>query len=254
MGDRLHCIEAGHSSQPTVVLLHGFGAVASCWREVITAIEGSTRVLAFDLPGHGGSLDYPNAGSGKVAAQAVIAELDYRSLGKVHLVGHSMGGAIACSVALARPDLVASLTLLSPGGFGPELNVPLLQDYAAAATPSELLAALAPMAGAGAFISLQTIRNLVAMRGGEGQREMLEFIVGRMARDGKQGVLPLTDLAGLHIPTTLLWGKADRIVPVSQCHAAPMEFNKVILPKAGHMLIEEAPEAVAALILKSSHI
>jgi pimeloyl-ACP methyl ester carboxylesterase len=232
MNDRLHSIEAGHPSRPTVVLLHGFGAVASCWREIITAIEGLTHVLAFDLPGHGGSLNYPNAGSGKVAAQAVIAELDYRSLGKVHLVGHSMGGAIACSVALARPDLVASLTLLSPGGFGPELNVPLLQ----------------------AFLSLQTIRDLVAMRGGEGQRDMLEFIVGRMARDGKQGVLPLADLAGLHIPTTLLWGKADRIVPVSQCHAAPIEFNKVILPKAGHMLIEEAPEAVAALILKSSHI
>ncbi len=241
-------------AQPTVVLLHGFGAVASCWHDIITAIESDTHVLAFDLPGHGGSLKYPNAGSGKVAAQAVIAEFDARSFGKVHLVGHSMGGAIACSVALARPDLVASLTLLSPGGFGPELNVPLLQDYAAARTPSELLAALAPMAAVGAFISLQTMRDLVAMRGIAGQQDMLEFIVSRMSRDGKQGVLPLVELAAQHIPTVLLWGEADIIVPVSQCRAAPIAFNKVFLPDIGHMLIEEAPEAVAALILKSLHI
>ena len=254
MSDRLHCIEAGHLALPTVVLLHGFGAVASCWREVITAIEGNTHVLAYDLPGHGGSLNYPNAGSGKVAAHAVIAELDFRALSKVHLVGHSMGGAIACSVALARPDLAASLTLLSPGGFGPELNVPLLQDYAAARTPSELLAALSPMAAVNAFISLQNVRDLVAMRAAAGQRDLLEFIVSRMARDGKQGVLPLAELAALHIPTALLWGEADIIVPVSQCGAAPMKFNKEILPDVGHMLIEEVPEAVAALILKSSHI
>lgn len=254
MSDRLHCIEAGHASQPTVVLLHGFGAMASCWRDIITAIEGKTHVLAFDLPGHGGSLNYPNAGSGRVAAQAVIAELEFLARGKVHLVGHSMGGAIACSVALARSDLVASLTLLSPGGFGPELNVPLLQDYAAAITPSELLAALAPMSAVGAFISLQTVRNLVAMRSVTGQRELLEFIVGRMARDGKQGVLPLADLAALNVPTALLWGETDMIVPVSQCRTAPTEFSKEILPDTGHMLIEEAPEVVAALILKSSHI
>lgn len=254
MSDRLHCIEAGHPSFPTVVLLHGFGAVASCWHEIIAAIEGKAHVLAFDLPGHGESLNYPNAGSGKVTVQAVIAELDLRLLKKVHLVGHSMGGAITCSVALARPDLVASLTLLSPGGFGPGLNVPLLRDYAAARTASELLAALAPMAAVGAFISLQTVRNLVAMRGAAGQRDMLEFIVSRMARDGKQGVLPLADLAALDIPTTLSWGEADVIVPVSQCRAAPMEFNKEILPDIGHMLIEEASEAVSALILKCVHI
>lgn len=254
MSDRLHCIEAGHPSHPTVVLLHGFGAVASCWRDVIAAIEGAAHVLAFDLPGHGWSLHFPNAGSGKVAVQAVIAELDIRGLGKAHLVGHSMGGAVACSVALARPDLVAALTLLSPGGFGPELNVALLQDYAAAQTQDDLLSALAPMASASAAVPVQTLHDLVAMRALAGQRDMLEFIVGRMARDGKQGVLPLADLASLHIPTTLLWGDVDRIVPVSQCHAAPVEFTKEILPDIGHMLIEEAPASTAAFILKSLHI
>ncbi len=254
MSNRLHCIEAGHSSQSTVVLLHGFGAVASCWRDVIAVIEGEGHVLAFDLPGHGGSLTYPNAGSGKIAAQAVIAELDLRTTSKVHLVGHSMGGAIACTVALARPDLVASLTLLSPGGFGTELNVALLQDYAAAQTHDELLTALAPMASTGSAVPVQMLRDLVAMRAVAGQRDMLEFIASRMARDGKQGVLPLADLAALRIPCGLLWGEVDIIVPVSQCHAAPSEFNKVILPDAGHMLIEEAPAATAASILKSLHI
>ena len=254
MEGRLHRLEAGHPSMPTVVLLHGFGAIASCWRDVITALEDKAHVLAFDLPGHGGSLNYPNAGSGKVASQAVIAELDTRLSGKVHLVGHSMGGAVACSVALARPDLVASLTLLSPGGFGTELNVALLQDYASAQTHDELLSALMPMAVSGSIVPEQTLSELVAMRGVAGQREMLEFIASRMTRDGKQGVLPLADLVALRIPIGLLWGVVDTIVPVSQCHAAPAEFSKVVIPETGHMLIDEAPAATAALILKSLHI
>ncbi len=254
MSDRLHCIEAGQPSLPTVVLLHGFGATSSCWRDVITAIEARAHLLAFDLPGHGGSLNFPNAGTGKIAVQGVIAELDMRALGAVHLVGHSMGGAIACSVALARPDLVASLTLLSPGGFGPELNMSLLHDYVAARTRGELLSALALMAAEGADFPEQTVRDLVSMRAVAGQVEMLQQIASRMTRDGKQGVLPLDDLVRLKIPVALLWGEADMIVPVAQCRAAPMQFAKVILPDTGHMLIEETPEAVCALILKSSHI
>ena len=69
-----------------------------------------------------------------LAPASVLAELDQRDHQRIHLIGHSMGGAVASLVTLMDPDRVASLTLLAPGGFGPDVNVDVLHDWAAADT------------------------------------------------------------------------------------------------------------------------
>ncbi|MGT2467378.1 alpha/beta fold hydrolase [Mesorhizobium atlanticum] len=95
-------------------------------------LAAEARVLAYDLPGHSHSLQCEGMGGAKPAARAILADLAARQLTKVHLVGHSMGGAVATLMALADSGRVASLTLLAPGGFGPEINAALLRRYAAA--------------------------------------------------------------------------------------------------------------------------
>ena len=134
------------------------------------------RTLAYDLPGHGASQAVPDAGSPRKAAQAIAADMAARGLPRVHLVGHSMGGAIAALTALAAPERIASLTLLAPGGIGPEIDAPLLRRYAEAADEAELAACLAAMSGPDAATPAGTIEVLLAMRRRPGQIDRLETI------------------------------------------------------------------------------
>ena len=91
--NRLHAIELGAGEGPPVVLLHGFDGRAEVWGPIQAGLAADgRRTIAFDLPGHGRSRDFPGFGPPKVAARAVIAELDRRDIASAHLVGHSMGG------------------------------------------------------------------------------------------------------------------------------------------------------------------
>ncbi|MBR7517917.1 alpha/beta fold hydrolase, partial [Mycobacterium tuberculosis] len=109
-----------------------FGGTAAVWHAVPMAISVDHPTLAVDLPGHGSSRDYPDAVTARHFAQAVVEDINRRDIPRVHLVGHSMGGATAALVAAFAAEKVASLTLLAPGGFGPDINGRLLRHYAAA--------------------------------------------------------------------------------------------------------------------------
>ncbi|MBN9243503.1 MAG: alpha/beta fold hydrolase [Mesorhizobium sp.] len=230
------------------VLLHGFGAGHGVWNGVASALSGTARTLAYDLPGHGASLAVPDAGSPRKAAQAIAADMAAHNLLRVHLVGHSMGGAIAMLTALAAPERVASLTLLAPGGVGPEIAAALLRRYARAADPAELAACLAAMSGPGATTPADTIEILLAMRRQPGQVDKLAEIAASITRDDRQGAIPAALLASLAMPVTVLWGMGDPVLPASQAQSLPDRFVVQRLARAGHMLIEEAPEAVVAAI------
>lgn len=249
MENRLFCIEAGSHSLPTIVLMHGFGGCASAWAGVIASIQHRAHVLAFDLPGHGESLDYPNFGSPRIAAVAVANELAQRGIERFHIAGHSMGGAVAALIALNSPDNVASLTMLAPGGFGPEINAATMQSIASASTHKEVQASFEMMCAYAAAGTQPLFSSVSDARLTAQQRDALALILSKIMRDGAQGQLPLEQLAALNIPTHLLWGELDPVVPVRHAYAAPQNFDKTILPNIGHMLIEEAQDAVVCAIL-----
>ncbi len=234
--------------EEVAVLLHGFGACHGVWDGIAASLSGTMRTLAYDLPGHGASQAVPDAGSPRKAAQAIAADMAARGLPRVHLVGHSMGGAIAALTALAAPERIASLTLLAPGGIGPEIDAPLLRRYAEAADEAELAACLAAMSGPDAATPAGTIEVLLAMRRRPGQIDRLETIAMAITRDGRQGVIPADLLASIPAPVQVLWGTQDPVLPVSQADALPAHFTVRRLAGAGHMLIEEAPQAVREAI------
>jgi pyruvate dehydrogenase E2 component (dihydrolipoamide acetyltransferase) len=227
-----------------LVLLHGFGGSMAAWDGLAARLDDSARTIAYDLPGHGGSLDAPGAGQAKTAARAILEDLAARGLDRVHVAGHSMGGAVATLMALAAPDRIASLALLAPGGFGEEINGALLRRYAAAANEAELAASLAAMSGPDAYVDPLLLQPQLAMRTHPGQIERLKEIVEMIARDNRQGVIPREFLARLSMPVSVLWGTDDRVLPFAQASDLPPRFELRTLPRAGHMLIEEEPEAV----------
>lgn len=220
--------------------------------------------MAFDLPGHAASLNYPDAGSAKVAAEAVIAALEstVEPSKPYHFAGHSFGGAVMALIALMRRDLAASLTFLAPGGFGPHINAAALQRFAAAITRDELSDVTRPFYAPGTGIGRDALDRLCQFRLQAGQTAMLVKIAAMITKpaetlhtqenqgiQGSQGTLPLEKLAALHIPSTVIWGAEDRIIPASQAGALP-GANVKILHDIGHTLYEEALDPVCDTILE----
>lgn len=102
--------------RPTLVMVHGLGGSSLNWVALMRELEGEFDLVALDLPGFGASPpprdgQYTPAGHGR-SVVALVNALDVA--GPVHLMGNSLGGAVSVQVAGRRPDLVASLSVISP--------------------------------------------------------------------------------------------------------------------------------------------
>lgn len=232
----------------TLVLLHGFGGSHHIWDDVCSSLDPACRILRYDLPGHGKSLDLGVEGAAPTFAKAILADIAARDLGPIHLVGHSLGGAVAILMALRASVGIERLTLLSPGGFGPEINVSLLRDYAAASSDAEIRSCLADMAGSEFSPPPHLVTRAVAERAAPGQLEALHRLHSLITRGGRQGAFSPEQLSSLAMPVDLVWGDRDPVLPFDQTRNAPASFRIHQQPGLGHMLPLEAPEAMARLI------
>lgn len=240
------------SAKTPLVLLHGFGGIGAVWAPVLRRLDPDLPLVVYDLPGHGRSLDAHGIGHAGVMARAVLADLDRRGISSFHLCGHSMGGAIACLLALKAPVRVRSLTLLSPGGFGPQIHHDALRRYGSAVNEDELALGLATMCAPGARPDPGELALLAAARRRPAATDRLVEILNSFLVQSEgpieQGTLPLTSFEGLRIPTWLLWGQGDPILPVSQAGNVWAGVDVTLIAGAGHMLLDEVPEVVAAAV------
>jgi len=98
-----------------IVLVHGLGSYAGDWRPQINALSPDFSVVAIDLRGHGRSGTPPGPYSVPMFASDVAAVIDALGLGPAHVIGLSLGGAVAFQLAVDRPALVRSLTIINSG-------------------------------------------------------------------------------------------------------------------------------------------
>lgn len=243
------------SAKAPLVLLHGFGGTGAVWEPVLRRLASDLPLVVYDLPGHGRSLDADGVGHAGVMARAILGDLARRGISRFHLCGHSMGGAIASLIALKASDRARSLTLLAPGGFGSEIAHEALRRYGSAVEIDELALALAAMFASGSVPDPAGLDRLAEARRLSGATDRLmeilrSFLVETDGRIG-QGTLPLTSFESSGVPTRLLWGTEDPILPVTQAKTIWTGAEVTLLEGAGHMLIEEAPDAVASAITAS---
>jgi 4,5:9,10-diseco-3-hydroxy-5,9,17-trioxoandrosta-1(10),2-diene-4-oate hydrolase len=247
------------------LLLHGYEQSASSWRWVIPALARTHRVLALSLPGHGDSA--PAVGGyapGRDLAPFVAGFLDTLGVGLLDVVGNSVGGAVALRLALADPARVRTLTLVSSAGLGRDVN-PLL---ALAAQPiiGELAILLSRMPGG----DLQRTTMSAAMLFAQPWRMPAEFVSEQHALGRRVGQLEaatamaraLFDVTGqrevlldrLHtlvMPTLVVWGACDCVLPAYQAHAAMDRLpagQLSVFPDCGHLPHVECPERFAAVL------
>ncbi len=228
----------GGNPDPPLVLLHGAGGSRLNWPPLLRRLPGR-RTLAPDLPGHGRSLPRDEATIGDYAEE-VADWLDAVGVPPAVLVGHSMGSAVALSLALASADRVRGLVLI---GAGPRLrvNARLLE---ATSRPDTFPDAVEKII-AWSFAAQASARLVELAR-----RRMLEV-------DAESAHRALTScnafdagdrLAEIACPTLILVGDSDRMTPpaLSDELAEKIPGARLeVIPGAGHMLMMERPRDVA---------
>ncbi|MFF7437494.1 alpha/beta fold hydrolase [Streptomyces sp. NPDC008122] len=258
---------------PPALYVHGLGGSSQNWSDLMPLLADQVDGEAVDLPGFGDSPP-PDDGNYSVTghARAVIRLLDAAGRGPVHLFGNSMGGAVATRVAAVRPDLVRTLTLISPAL--PELRAQRT------AWPTALLA----VPGIASFFAKltkdwtaeQRVKGVLSLCYGdpgqvteEGFRHAVEEMERRlelpyfwdaMARSSR-GIVDAYTLGGQHglwrqaervlAPTLLVYGGRDRLVSYRMARRAAAAFRGsrlLSLPEAGHVAMMEHPETVAQAV------
>src|SRR5262249_51777947 len=139
------------SRQIPIVLLHGFGADRSVWRQVLPLLGSDVEAIALDLPGHGSSAAQA-ATSVHDLAQFISDRLEADGIERAHVVGHSLGGATALALTAIGRVAVQSLTLLAPGGLGPAINGAFISGLTVSNTAPALERWLAVMLGEAAAL------------------------------------------------------------------------------------------------------
>ena len=171
---RLRYLEQGAGPGVPVLLLHGLGADLGGWMFTQPALAEGRRTIALDLPGHGGSEKDVGPGDPDRFVAAVEDAMARLGLTRAHLVGHSMGGAIAAALALRRPELVASLTLIAPAGLGPEINRAFVDGFVRAARRKEVAEVLGLLVHDPALVSRSMVEDLLRYKRLDGVAAALE--------------------------------------------------------------------------------
>jgi len=245
---RINVLSTGESGDH-VVLLHGFGGDLNGWMFNQPELAGRYRVHALDLPGHGAS-DH-DVGSGAVPdlANAVVATLDALEIEKAHLVGHSLGGAIALYLAIKHSDRVASATLVCPGGLGPDINMEFIDGFVAADRRKPMKQALALLFADDSAVKRQMIEESLKYKRLDGVEDVLATIRDANFTDCNQAGGMREALGSLKLPVQVIWGRDDQIIPAAHGDGLPSSVAVMTIDDAGHMPHMEQPRAFNAAVL-----
>ncbi len=232
-----------------VLLVHGYGGDRNSWLFLQEPLAARYQVYALDLPGHGTSAKDVGEGSLSVLADAVTGVLDALGAGRAHLVGHSMGGAVVLAVAARDPARIASLTLIAPSGFGPEINAGYLRGFADAQTRRELKAVIGQLFDDESLVTRQLVDDLLAYKRLDGVDEALHALADTLLDGEAQRGDSAASLAAIGgaAPVTVIWGRADRIIPAAQAESVAGAVRHLI-DGAGHMPHLERPAEVQAAV------
>ncbi|WP_024927720.1 acetoin dehydrogenase dihydrolipoyllysine-residue acetyltransferase subunit [Mesorhizobium sp. NBIMC_P2-C4] len=247
----VNVLEAGLAGEEAVVFLHGFGGDLSTWLFNQAAVSEALHTIALDLPGHGGSS--PIMGDDLLAriVAAVEAALLAVAPGRIHLVAHSFGGAVAAAIAANQPQRVGSLTLIAPIGLGKTMSRDFLTDFIGAERRRPLQGVLERLFADPSKITSDMVEGTLRFKRLEGMPEALTAIADIIADDNGQRQSIAGELAGLKCPVLLIWGDQDQVVPVPQTADLPANATLTIIPGAGHMPQMEAASTVNSEILKN---
>ena len=261
-GERIAYRDAGAGE--ALLLIHGMAGSSATWRAVIPELAKRYRVVAPDLLGHGES-DKPRGDYSLGAFAAWLRDLlDELGISRATVIGQSLGGGVAMQFAYQHRDYCQRLVLISSGGLGPDLNWILRILSAPGAEFVLPVVAPQPVLKLG-----NKLGSWLASAGIQSPRagEMWSAYCSLSDRPTRQAFLrtlrsvvdyrgqAVSALGKIHVsyglPTLLIWGEQDRIIPVAHgyaAHDAVPGSRLEVLAGVGHFPHVEAPTAVVGIL------
>jgi len=248
-GRDIRYVQQGDGEQ-NVVLIHGFGGDIDNWLFNLGDLSAKATVYALDLPGHGQSSKEVGDGSLETLAQCVVDFMDELDITKAHLVGHSMGGAIAQQIAIDHPDRVASLGLICSAGLGDEINQDYIDGFTHANSRREVKPHLQKLFADESLVTRQIIDDILKYKRLDGVEQALQTIGTAHFAGGKQQSVSADQTATLNIPVLAISGEADQIIPAAHTENAPQSIETKVIDGAGHMVQMEAAGEVNKMLIE----
>jgi len=254
-GLKVHYTDTGPNDRSALVLVHGFSASLHTWEAWKTDLEVDYRIITLDLPGHGLTrADDPVEATIDRFVEVVHEVTQDLGVQRFTLAGNSMGGNTAWSYALTHPEMLEGLILVDASGW-PETaedneNSPLIFSLLANPIARAVLKDLdmTSLTRSGledsytdqSFVTDELVERYVALSRAPGHRETL---LGIMAGDRVEATAEA--LSAIKVPTLVMWGRDDNLIPVSsaQKFADAIEgASLTIYDGVGHLPQEEAAE------------
>jgi pyruvate dehydrogenase E2 component (dihydrolipoamide acetyltransferase) len=249
-GSRIRYLDLGAGDE-ILLLIHGFGGDLDNWLFNHEPLSAHCRVIAVDLPGHGQSSKSVGNGTQDSIATLLLNFLDVIGVEKVHVAGHSMGGALAQQLALKAPGKIKSLCLIASAGLGSEINGSYVQGFIDATSIRELRPVVKDLFANASLVNRRMMDDILKYKRLDGVTEALRKISDGFREGDSQTVSLAPRVRELGIRTVVVFGEADRIIPSNHAHAFGDAAETAILPGSGHMVQMEAAQAVNDLIVKS---
>jgi pimeloyl-ACP methyl ester carboxylesterase len=250
---------------PALVLVHGITSSSRTWHAVLPKLAERHTVIAPDLLGHGGSAKPRGDYSLGAYASGIRDLLSVLDVPRATLVGHSLGGGIAMQFAYQFPERLERLVLVDSGGLGNEVSIWL---RAATLPGAELVLPLLfseRMRNAG--FGVGRVLGKLGFRADANIRGVVEGIESLADGDARRAFVhtarSVIDPAGQRVdardrlylsegvPTLLLWGERDPIIPAShgrRAHEMMPHSQLVIFPGAGHFPFNDDPRRFASVV------
>jgi pimeloyl-ACP methyl ester carboxylesterase len=250
---------------PAVVLIHGITSSSRTWRSVMPALAERYTVIAPDLLGHGRSAKPRGDYSLGAYASGIRDLLVALEVPRATIVGHSLGGGVAMQFAYQFPDRIERLVLVDSGGLGGEVSLMLRAATLPGAEYVIPVLASSPVRSAGAAVA--SVLSRVGLRASADVRGLAEGFESLADADARRAFVhtarSVIDPAGQrvdasdrlylseHIPSLIVWGERDRMIPVQHGHDAHalMPHSRLqTFPNAGHFPFNDDPARFVELL------
>ena len=257
-GARIHFRDRGPRDAEVLVLLHGSFAALITWEPWSKALSDHYRVISLDLPAHGLTGAVPNHDySQKGMANVVDEFVDALHVQKFSLGGNSMGGGVAARYAEMHPDRLTHLILVDAGGMPTKGGDRIPFVFRLVGTPwaKPILLHITPRSFVTDVLNAAVVRKSIITD--QMIDEYWDFVRMEGTREANAERFATVDdrsyvhdhIGVIKVPTLILWGEQDHLVPVAVAH----EFNDaiphsklIIYPATGHIPMEEVADQSAA--------
>jgi pyruvate dehydrogenase E2 component (dihydrolipoamide acetyltransferase) len=248
-GVRLRYAQRGDGDQ-AVLLIHGFGGDLDNWLFNLDALAESFTVYTLDLPGHGESSKRLSNPTLPGLAEAVTGFMDALEIEQAHLVGHSMGGALALHLAQIDPDRVRSLSLISSAGLGEEIDWGYIHGFVEAGSRRELKGILTKLFADASLVNRKLVDDVLRYKRLDGVTETLTQLAENLFANGRQQAHPAEDFQPGKTPTLVIWGEQDQVLPAAHANALGDGVTVRVVSDAGHMVQMEAAGTVNSALME----